>query len=777
MDRFWFKRICFLLTVMFASISVGSERIYYTDYSDDVIGNHIYYIEPSEQKLTLDEIMTADQWVRHEGKTVSFGYLPYPLWLKIHIKPEMAHTWHFTIRYLTIDYVDFYWTKDGELIKHDVSGDRVAYSERASKNREITTSIRLPSTDLVTLYVHVRTEGPMLLPFKIQNDEEFIAETSKVDFAFGMYYGLLFVMAVYNFILYFITRMSSYLYYVSYIVASLFSRAPFDGPGFQFLWPEHPDVNVWILPVAFWFAAVCYLLFAKSFLNIRRERKVGYYIFMGLFTWVLITGVIALFTSYAVRVQLITLSSGLLLIWGFIYSLMQSFSGRTYAAIFALATFSSVSAYVISILGAAGAIKDPYMAMMSYPMARTIEIILFAVALGVRIRYIGDKKRRAEKETSESKSQALQSLEQYERLYQNSLVGNAILDSKGIVKRANQAFLDQLDLSGSVEGHHSIYDCFKGDVLSSLMDQLKENQNSSGIEVQTFNERWLSLMLHRVHLHDEHEYECSIIDITDRKRAAQVKEQSQEDEMNALQQLVVGVSHEINTPLGVVGTSIDHVRSIIRELKDQFDNGKLTKSNFEKEIIHGKEVMTLAMDNVERLKIMNKSFKQASTQQMNFNYGEVDANKLMGEQADVADQLGVRVSAQLDVIQGVVFSSYPQAISWVLSELTQNVVEHGVDENHPLNKIQIKLKMNVQSDELNIEFQDNGAGISQVSISQVFNPFVTSKRGIGQKLGLGLYQVYNVIQQLLKGEIEIKELEEGGVAVKIRIPNLFTLRP
>lgn len=761
-----------VLLMCVIQVAWSEERVYLTSYSDNEIGNYVYYLEQDSSPLSIEEVMASTSWLRNRQPSVSFGYQPYPTWLKIHIQPMTSQTWYLSLRYLTIDFIDFYWVKNNAVIQHDRSGDRVSVHDKSSKTREISTYIHLDANETVTLYMLVDTEGPTLLPMTLHSDQAYIESASKIDFAFGMYYGLLFVMAIYNFIIYMITRAHSYLFYVLYTVSGIFGRASFDGVGNQFLWPQNPDINAWILPLTFWLSAVFYLAFTGAFLNISRKRKAGYVVYLGLVIWMAIAGVIALFTDYAVHVQILTLSSGVLLIWGFFYALSQAFRGRSYAAIFAMAIFCSMCAYVVAILGTLAVINDSYFAMMAYPVARTIEVVLFAVALGVRIRYLSNRKDQAERETKAAKDQALKSLEQFERLYENSLVGNAILDDKGTVQRANETFLEKMAIEKHAQGHVNIRQCINNDAFSSALSALQEHASSSEIEVKTPHGRWLSIRIYRIHMNDAHEYECALIDITDTKKAIELREKSQEDEINALQHLVVGVSHEINTPLGVVATSIDHVRNILYTLKDNFTQGKLKKQDFEKEVLHGKEVVSLAVESVKRLRLMTDSFAKSSSLQMHFNFAELNLQAMLEEQRQTAQSLGLRVSTHIHSEKGIVFNTYPQGINWILSELTHNVAAHGVDDQHPLASIEIQLDIELNDEGMTIIFSDNGAGVQQVDIAEILHPFVTSKRGSGQKIGLGLYQVYNIVQQFLKGSIEMQNGESAGVSVHLYVPNL-----
>lgn len=81
-------------------------------------------------------------------------------------------------------------------------------------------------------------------------------------------------------------------------------------------------------------------------------------------------------------------------------SVYLALSGRKYAGVFVIATIMSVLTYVLSVMGAAGLYTDQTMMIYSYPSARMFEVVLFTIALGVRIRFLQNRRLEAEYEAS-----------------------------------------------------------------------------------------------------------------------------------------------------------------------------------------------------------------------------------------------------------------------------------------------------------------------------------------------------------------------------------------
>ena len=70
----------------------------------------------------------------------------------------------------------------------------------------------------------------------------------------------------------------------------------------------------------------------------------------------------------------------------------------------------------------------------------------------------------------------------------------------------------------------------------------------------------------------------------------------------------------------------------------------------------------------------------------------------------------------------------------------------------------IKFELNDES--LVLTYQDNGKGLDDKVKDKVFDPFVTTKRGLGGS-GLGMNIVYNLVNTKLGGSIKLVPTERG----------------
>jgi signal transduction histidine kinase len=80
----------------------------------------------------------------------------------------------------------------------------------------------------------------------------------------------------------------------------------------------------------------------------------------------------------------------------------------------------------------------------------------------------------------------------------------------------------------------------------------------------------------------------------------------------------------------------------------------------------------------------------------------------------------------------------------------------------------LTLRTSVDNEQLKIEVQDTGHGISPENMRRLFTPFFTTKREV-KGVGLGLAVAYGIVQRH-KGKIEVQSKEGEGTTFTIYLP-------
>ena len=221
------------------------------------------------------------------------------------------------------------------------------------------------------------------------------------------------------------------------------------------------------------------------------------------------------------------------------------------------------------------------------------------------------------------------------------------------------------------------------------------------------------------------------------------------------QTIVVGFSHEISTPLGNALTALSLIEhSIEKKNTEEFSP--------EKESLHiAMTALKRSIDLVGRLKELQDietDIKEIDIQAYILDFIEMYEREI--EEKNFTIQVKNRIHEK------VLTSSW--ALLRILNEMYVNSVSHGFTD--PVRTdYSITILLDQNETHLLFSWSDNGEGISQEALSQVFDPFYTTSRSNSHS-GLGLYNLQNLVTQFFKGTVDIESNPGKGTRIFLQIP-------
>jgi signal transduction histidine kinase len=245
--------------------------------------------------------------------------------------------------------------------------------------------------------------------------------------------------------------------------------------------------------------------------------------------------------------------------------------------------------------------------------------------------------------------------------------------------------------------------------------------------------------------------------------ATEELKQSQEmlihaEKMASLGQLVAGVAHEINTPIGIAVTSASHLEMATKKISAMFYDKQITRGDLGNYISVAMEDSDLIVKNLFRAGDLIRSFKMVSADQTSWEKRVFNLKSYLN---DIVMSLSPQLRRTSHVItincdEGLELNSYPGAFAQIITNLLMNSLLHAYGEG---DKGTILIEAAPSEEEIVLRYRDDGRGITEANIKKIFDPFFTTKRGQGGS-GLGLYITFNIVTQTLKGNI-ICESEAG----------------
>jgi len=245
------------------------------------------------------------------------------------------------------------------------------------------------------------------------------------------------------------------------------------------------------------------------------------------------------------------------------------------------------------------------------------------------------------------------------------------------------------------------------------------------------------------------------------------------EKMASLGGLVAGVAHEVNTPIGIVLTSISFMKERCHNIVNAIDDKSLSSKQLTKFTDELDQGFDLSLRNISRAVELIEGFKLIAVDSVVDDARTLNVHDYL---EDIIRSLQpkarqARVKIKLTGAKDILINSYPGAIAQITNNLIINSLVHAFAEiSDGSGEITIEIKRLAQSIELN--YGDNGCKLNEETKTQLFEPFYTTKRGQGGS-GLGAHIVYNLVTQKLKGNIELITEQAQGKTFRISIPHIM----
>jgi signal transduction histidine kinase len=239
----------------------------------------------------------------------------------------------------------------------------------------------------------------------------------------------------------------------------------------------------------------------------------------------------------------------------------------------------------------------------------------------------------------------------------------------------------------------------------------------------------------------------------------------------ALSRLVVGVAHEMNTPLGNATIAASTLQYLSQSLLADISGSSLSRNKVRTTLdsmLEGNAILArslhTASELVQRFRALAVEQHQEELTSFDLSYR---CQLLIAEWKNRFKQ--AMVELHLQIPEGIVQTGYPNALFQVLDQLLDNAMRHGLQTTkHP----RLEFCLSESDDEICITISDNGLGIADDSLQRIFEPFFSKQLGLGG-VGLGLSIAHSVITDLMQGKIKIENRATQGLQVTLCMPKVI----
>lgn len=394
-----------LLLVIFSSVQADqyradNHRLVSTDTNYYAIGENLDFYTETENKITISDALK----LHAEGKfsawqkpVLSLGIGTRPQWVTFTVrnKNEVENLRRLIIETSWTDRIEIYILRNGQVIDRQHSGDLFKFEERAIDHRFFAFDHSYQPGDS-QVFIRVETPDPMVLPMLFGEGQFSIDKNSSDNFSYGLLYGAICALMIYNLLLYIIISQPRYLYYVTFLLAFVIMNMSYTGHGYMWLWSESVFLQKWINPISITLFASSGIFFAFSFLNIKQLFPSLYdktIVFMILF-W----GLQSIFMMADMQAAAVSTAIAFVMFFSLftLYSAVISIKkGHREAIYYLMATITTLVGASTTALAVYSFIPYTTLTYRAAEIAISIDALLLSIALAEQIRLANKERTKA----------------------------------------------------------------------------------------------------------------------------------------------------------------------------------------------------------------------------------------------------------------------------------------------------------------------------------------------------------------------------------------------
>lgn len=247
----------------------------------------------------------------------------------------------------------------------------------------------------------------------------------------------------------------------------------------------------------------------------------------------------------------------------------------------------------------------------------------------------------------------------------------------------------------------------------------------------------------------------------------------EQEKMAALGNLVAGVAHEINTPIGVAVTAASGLSNYADMLVASINAPKVSRSELTEATQRLKNGATLVEQNLARAAELISNFKQLAVDQNSEHVALLKLQQYVHSvvSAHSPELRKAGIKAQIEIDDALEARLAAGRFSQLISNLLMNAVRHAFPNGGPGT---VALRARADADDsgrwLLFEVADDGVGLTPEVRERLFEPFFTTKRGQGGS-GLGMHIVYTIVHQM-GGTVAAQPADPAspGCTIRMRLP-------
>lgn len=705
--------ILIILSIIWC-IKVSAQEPVVFKSENQVVGRYVSILEDKTNKLSLADVIASDDFVSSNVPIPNLNLSKSDFWLKFRIKNESDQTFLILLlEYPMLGTCEFYSPAEGKVQKLSYNNK---FLQRQYKHQNFLFDINLAKGSTATYYLRVKSTEQMVLPLILGNPKLIAEKLLTDDLAWGMFIGLILVMAIYNFFIYLSVKDLSYLYYVFYSLLVGLTQITLSGYTYRYILFDYPALNHLSIIVFPGVGGIVGNLFMMNFMQTKvNTPRMHKFIYVSILIYA-IAVILRLLGYDQASFRTIDIAAITTVIITFTVSITLSLRGYRPAKLFLLAFTMFFTGLVLFVLRNLAIL--PYNDFSNYTKEGGIalNVVLLAFALADRINTF-------KKEKEKSREETLRALQENERIIREQ---NVVLEIKvnertqelsETNEELNQTLIDLKEAEGQLVEAEKMASL--GQLTAGIAHEINNPINFVTSNITPLN-RDVYILIEFIQEIEK----IGLSDLSTEEKKKKIEYQKEELEY-------------------------DYLKTEISQLLKGIQEGAFRTS----EIVKGLRVFSRLDEDDLKKADLNTGLDSTL----------IIINNLLSNKIQLE-----KVYSDIPLIE-----CYPGKLNQVFLNIITNAIyainkKFGDEEGGVL---RISTSSNEKSVLVSIE--DNGIGMNETTKRKIFEPFFTTK-DVGEGTGLGMSIAYNTIRRH-QGEIQVNSTPGLGTEFILELPLILEI--
>ncbi|MDP5034937.1 MAG: sensor domain-containing diguanylate cyclase [Alishewanella sp.] len=358
-----------------------------TDTEIALVNERLFLLDDPKSSLTPQQAFAAykrNEFTQNTQNKVSFGFTQSTIWAVLTVENVTDAPLQGVIKIdnAWLDNIDLYFFTADQLTYQVSTGDNVPFSDRSRRDRMPSVAHKFPLGTSHVLF-RINSEDPLTIPVYMGSERAMAKALTKNAYVYGVLYGGLLILLIYNLALYFYLKEIKYLLYPIYLFAFTAFNFTYTGHGFWLLWSGSVSLQQWLMPSLMFCYLISAVMFTIGFLNTRTCLPALYTYRQRIYASLIVIAALIFLSgdrAFIIMTQLIMLT--ILSVWMLVIGCLAFKNNDPLAKFFIPAIIMGTGGATISSFATWGIIPYSQWAFRGIEIGMLLEMSLLSISLG-----------------------------------------------------------------------------------------------------------------------------------------------------------------------------------------------------------------------------------------------------------------------------------------------------------------------------------------------------------------------------------------------------------